>query len=29
MELKTGDTVIIRECAPISKDKKWEVIVKI
>ena len=29
MELKTGDIVVIRECAPISKDKKWEVVVKI
>ncbi|MDD4661750.1 MAG: 30S ribosomal protein S17 [Candidatus Pacebacteria bacterium] len=29
LELKVGDTVVIRECAPISKDKKWEVISKI
>ncbi|MDD3032431.1 MAG: 30S ribosomal protein S17 [Candidatus Pacebacteria bacterium] len=29
MDLKEGDAVVIRECAPISKDKKWEVIVKI
>jgi small subunit ribosomal protein S17 len=24
---KTGDTVRIRECAPISKTKRWEVLV--
>ncbi len=29
MDLKVGDSVVIRECAPISKDKKWEVILKI
>jgi small subunit ribosomal protein S17 len=29
MDLKMGDTVVIRECTPISKDKKWEVILKI
>jgi small subunit ribosomal protein S17 len=29
MELKTGDTVTIRECSPISKEKKWEVVLKI
>ncbi len=23
---KTGDTVRIRECAPVSKTKRWEVI---
>ncbi len=23
---KTGDTVFIRECAPISKRKRWEVV---
>ncbi len=26
---KTGDKVIIEECRPISKDKKWRVIKKI
>ena len=25
-EFKTGDTVRIQECAPISKTKRWEVI---
>jgi len=25
-EFKTGDIVIIEECMPISKDKKWKVI---
>jgi small subunit ribosomal protein S17 len=25
---KTGDTIRIRECAPISKTKSWEVIVE-
>ncbi|MDD4358715.1 MAG: 30S ribosomal protein S17 [Candidatus Pacebacteria bacterium] len=25
-DLKIGDTVTIRECTPISKDKKWEVV---
>ncbi len=25
-EHKTGDTVFIRECAPISKRKRWEVV---
>ncbi|MFA7141891.1 MAG: 30S ribosomal protein S17, partial [Candidatus Paceibacterota bacterium] len=24
MDLKVGDSVVIRECAPISKHKKWE-----
>lgn len=28
-EYKTGDKVIIEECRPISKDKKWRVIKKI
>ncbi len=28
-EYKTGDNVIIEECRPISKDKKWRVIKKI
>lgn len=28
-EYKTGDRVIIEECSPISKDKKWRVISKI
>ncbi|HOS12677.1 MAG TPA: 30S ribosomal protein S17 [Candidatus Pacearchaeota archaeon] len=28
-EYKTGDRVVIRECAPISKDKKWEIISKL
>ncbi|MFA5754797.1 MAG: 30S ribosomal protein S17 [Candidatus Paceibacterota bacterium] len=28
-EYKTGDKVLIRECSPISKDKKWEIISKI
>ncbi|KUK66278.1 MAG: 30S ribosomal protein S17 [Parcubacteria bacterium 34_609] len=28
-EYKTGDKVVIRECAPISKDKKWEIISKL
>jgi len=28
-EYKTGDTVIIEECRPISKDKKWKVISKL
>lgn len=28
-EYKTGDRVIIEECRPISKDKKWRVIKKI
>jgi len=27
-EYKTGDKVIIHECRPLSKDKKWEVIKK-
>lgn len=27
--LKVGDRVVIRECTPISKDKKWEVILKL
>jgi small subunit ribosomal protein S17 len=28
-EYKIGDKVIIQECRPISKDKKWKVIKKI
>ncbi len=28
-EYKEGDTVIIEECSPISKDKNWKVIKKI
>jgi len=28
-EYKVGDVVIIEECKPISKDKKWKVIQKI
>lgn len=28
-EYKIGDNVIIEECQPISKDKKWRVISKI
>ncbi len=28
-EYKEGDKVVIRECTPLSKDKKWEVISKI
>ena len=28
-EYKVGDRVIIRECRPISKEKKWEVVKKI
>ena len=28
-EYKVGDKVIIEECKPISKDKKWEMIKKI
>ena len=27
-EYKTGDRVIIEECRPLSKDKKWRVIKK-
>lgn len=27
-EYKTGDKVIIEECRPLSKDKKWKVIKK-
>ena len=27
-EYKVGDTVVIEECSPISKDKKWKVISK-
>jgi small subunit ribosomal protein S17 len=26
-QFKTGDVVRIRECAPISKTKRWEVVV--
>jgi len=29
VDFKIGDMVTIRECKPISKDKKWEVIKKI
>lgn len=29
MDVKIGDTVVIREHTPISKGKKWEVILKI
>jgi small subunit ribosomal protein S17 len=25
-EYKMGDKVVIRECVPVSKDKKWEII---
>ena len=28
-EYKTGDRVIIEECRPLSKDKRWKVIKKI
>lgn len=28
-EFKMGDRVVIEECRPISKDKKWRVIKKI
>ncbi len=28
-EYKVGDKVIIEECRPISKDKKWKVIKKV
>ena len=28
-ELKIGDKVIIQECRPISKDKRWRVIKKV
>jgi small subunit ribosomal protein S17 len=28
-EFKFGDTIIIEECNPISKDKKWKAIKKI
>ena len=28
-EYKMGDRVIIEECPPISKEKKWKIIVKI
>jgi len=28
-EFKIGDRVIIEECRPISKDKKWKVLKKI
>ncbi|MBU3934620.1 30S ribosomal protein S17 [Patescibacteria group bacterium] len=28
-EYKTGETVVIEECNPVSKDKKWKVINKI
>ena len=28
-EYKVGDKVVIEECRPISKDKKWKVIKKV
>jgi len=28
-EFKVGDQVIIEECRPISKDKKWKIIKKL
>lgn len=28
-EYKTGDKVVIRECRPMSKDKRWEIVSKI
>lgn len=28
-EYKAGDRVVIEECSPISKDKKWKVVKKI
>lgn len=28
-EFKTGDTVVIEECRPLSKDKNWIVVKKI
>jgi small subunit ribosomal protein S17 len=28
-EYKVGDKVVIRECRPISRDKKWRVIGKV
>ena len=28
-EYKIGDTVVIEECRPLSKDKRWKVIKKI
>lgn len=28
-EYKTGDKVLIEECRPISKDKRWKIIKKI
>jgi len=28
-EYKIGETVIVEECRPISKDKKWKVISKL
>ena len=28
-DYKMGDKVLIRECTPISKDKKWEIISKL
>ncbi len=27
-EFKTGDKVVIEECRPISKDKRWKVVSK-
>lgn len=28
-EYKVGDKVVIQECRPISKDKKWQIVKKI
>ncbi len=28
-EFNVGDTVVIEECKPISKDKKWKIVKKI
>ncbi|MDP2930141.1 MAG: 30S ribosomal protein S17 [bacterium] len=28
-EYKTGDRIVIEECRPISKDKKWRAITKV
>lgn len=28
-DFKVGDTVLIEECSPISKDKKWKVIERV
>lgn len=27
-QFKTGDVVRIRECAPVSKNKRWEVVIE-